>query len=77
MKQITLIFSLLITSLSYSQYQPFELTVNYGSEVTLGADLSYKLQNNIIVSQSAEYAIEYFKSKFPSLHFFKIIIKEI
>ena len=30
-----------------------------------------------IVSQTAEYAIEYFKSKFPSLHFFKIIIKEI
>ena len=29
-----------------------------------------------IVSQTAEYAIEYFKSKFPSLHFFKIIIKE-
>ena len=30
-----------------------------------------------IRSHSAEYAIEYFKSLFPSLHFFKIIIKEI
>jgi hypothetical protein len=29
-----------------------------------------------IVSQSPEYAIEYFKSKFPSLRFYKIIIEQ-
>jgi hypothetical protein len=40
-----------------------------------GNEKDFEIDN--IVSNKAEYAIEYFKSKFPSLHFFKIIIKEI
>jgi hypothetical protein len=55
MKKLTLVWVLLLaTTFSYSQcskyreYVPLQITVNYGSEITLGGELLYQFQKNIV-----------------------------